>query len=197
MMMEGCLRLSCTMPFMFILIRCFVNAQNLDGFLSINTTWSLSDKSTMVGSLNLDNEDNAPAILITHVVHQSFAFGIKSWSFLGFVETRENEYVLSIVLSGSFLQQDGEVVWAANGDNPVSKNGILDLQSDGNLVLSDSINGRSSSSGRRRIIWSTNTGRKGVTGMRLFSGGLPQILGKENSTIWKSSDNPTDTLLLG
>lgn len=181
---------------MFMLMHCFVNAQNNDGFLSINTTWSLSDKSTMVGSLNLNNEDNATAILVTHIVYQSLASGVKSWSFLSFVETKQSEYVLSIVVSGSFLQQNGEVVWAANGDKPVSGNGILELQSDGNLVLSDSINGGSSASGRRTI-WSTNTGGKGVTGMTLFGSGVLQILGKKNATLWQSSDNPTDTLLLG
>jgi hypothetical protein len=181
---------------MFMLIQCLVNALDINGFLSTNTTWSLSDESTMVGSLTLNNEDNATAILITHIVFQSFAPGIKSWSFLSFLQTGNNEYVLSIVLSGSFKQQYGEVVWAANGDKPVSSNGILELQSDGNLVLSDSINGGSSASGRRTI-WSTNTGAKGVTGMRLFGGGVLQINDAANATLWQSGDNPTDTLLLG
>lgn len=144
-------RLICTLSFMFMLIQCLVNAQDMNGFLSTNTTWSLSDESTMVGSLTLNNEDNATAFLITHIVFQSFASGIKSWSFLSFMKMRNNEYVMSIVLSGSFKKQYGEVVWAANGDKPVSSNGILELQPDGNLVLSDSINGGSSASYRRTI----------------------------------------------
>jgi len=150
---------------MFMLIQCLVNAQDINGFLSTNTTWSLSDESTMVGSLTLHNEDNTTAFLITHIVFQSFASIIKSWSFLSFMETGNNEYVLSIVLSGN--NEYGEVVWAANGDKPVSSNGILELQPDGNLVLSDSINGGSLAS-YRRTIWSMNTGAKGVTGMRLL-----------------------------
>lgn len=181
---------------MFMLIHCLVIAQDNNGFLSTNTTWSLSDESTMVGSLTLNNEDNATAILVTHIVYQDLASGIKSWSFLSFVETGNNEYVLSIVLSGSFKQQYGEVVWAANGDNPVSVNGSLELQSDGNLVLSDSINGGSSVSDRKTI-WSTNTGAMGVAGMRLFGGGVLKIIDSANVSLWTSSDNPTDTLLLG
>lgn len=110
---------------MFMLIQCLVNAQDINGFLSTNTTWSLSDESTMVGSLTLNNEDNATAFLITHIVFQSFASGIKSWSFLSFVETRESEYVLSIVVSGSSLQQNGVVVWAVDGDKPTSQNEIF------------------------------------------------------------------------
>lgn len=42
-----------------------------------------------------------------------------------------------------------------------------------------------------------NTGAKGVTGMRLFGGGVLQINDAANATLWQSGDNPTDTLLLG
>eukprot|EP01018_Ginkgo_biloba_P039177 Gb_38843 [translate_table: standard] len=171
-----------------------LNAQDTYGFLSINASSSISLERTLVGSMSINQQNNATALMITHIVYEQLAGGINSWSFLGFVKVGENRYILCILVSGSLIQEEGEIAWAANRDEPVSKNGVLELQSDGNLVLSDSKDGSVAS---RRSIWSSNTTQKGVTGMKILGSGLLQILNNTNHTIWRSWDHPTDTILLG
>ncbi|GLJ26971.1 hypothetical protein SUGI_0528170 [Cryptomeria japonica] len=108
------------------------------------------------------------------------------------MEFRTDEYYLCIVQSGSIVQAMGQIVWTANYDNPVTQNAALELQMDGNLVLSDSTNGS-----RRKTVWSTGTGGMGVEGLKVLGGGVLQLLGKKNNTVWQSMDFPTDTLLFG
>eukprot|EP01018_Ginkgo_biloba_P039178 Gb_38844 [translate_table: standard] len=194
MMVEqgSCIRSLAILCLFFLVLR--LNAQETDGFLSINTTSSISHQETLVGSLSINQQNNAAALLITHIVLQKLAGGINSWSFLSFVEVGENRYILCIVVSGSITQAQGEIVWAANRGEPVSNNGVLELQSDGNLVLSDSKDGSVAS---RRSIWSSNTTQKGVTGMNIFGSGLLEILNNTNHPVWRSWDHPTDTILLG
>lgn len=88
------------------------------------------------------------------------------------------------------------VVWVANRNNPLAdENGVLTIDSDGNLVLFD---------GTNTTVWPSNVSRKaeGPVGQLLDSG---NFVVKDNKTmqepvavyLWQSFDYLTDTLLPG
>jgi hypothetical protein len=82
------------------------------------------------------------------------------------------------------------VVWVANRNNPINgSSGVLSINQYGNLVLYDSYN---------RSLWSTNVSVPETTSsvaQLLDSGNLVLVQEGDNSVLWQSSDDPTDTLL--
>ncbi|KAK3028945.1 hypothetical protein RJ639_037609 [Escallonia herrerae] len=82
----------------------------------------------------------------------------------------------------------GLVAWSANRNEPVAINATLRLTREGDLLLADS-NGR--------LVWSTNTTGKGVSGLNLTDTGNLVLLDQNNAIVWQSFNHPTDTLLRG
>ncbi|KAK2991271.1 hypothetical protein RJ640_025517, partial [Escallonia rubra] len=81
-----------------------------------------------------------------------------------------------------------QVAWSANCNEPVGINATLKLTQEGDLLLADS-NGR--------LVWSTNTTGKGVSGFNLTDTGNLVLLDQNNAIVWQSFNHPTDTLLHG
>ncbi|XP_057434465.1 G-type lectin S-receptor-like serine/threonine-protein kinase SD2-5 [Lotus japonicus] len=80
------------------------------------------------------------------------------------------------------------VIWTANRGLPVSGSDKFFFDDGGNAFLR----------GKTSVVWSTNTGGKGVSSMELQDTGNLVLLGKDNRTIvWQSFSHPTDTLLPG
>jgi hypothetical protein len=82
-----------------------------------------------------------------------------------------------------------QVVWSANRRSPVAEGAVAELTADGDLVL------RSSPGGK--VVWSTGTKGRSVTGARIGSDGNLVLFDGTNKTVWQSFDHPTDALLVG
>ncbi|XP_057866124.2 G-type lectin S-receptor-like serine/threonine-protein kinase SD2-5 [Cryptomeria japonica] len=79
----------------------------------------------------------------------------------------------------------GMIVWTANRDTPISSNDQFLFSEDGNASLTKD----------GTVIWSTQTGGKGVGIMELQESGNLVLLDNSSNIIWQSFDHPTDTLL--
>jgi len=100
----------------------------------------------------------------------------------GFVTTKNDAtlFLLAIVHMDST-----KVVWVANRAIPVSNSDKFVFDEKGNVLLQKG----------GTIVWSTNTGGKGVSSMELRDNGNLILLGSDNEAIWQSFSHPTDTLL--
>uniref|UniRef100_A0A7N0UPN8 Receptor-like serine/threonine-protein kinase n=1 Tax=Kalanchoe fedtschenkoi TaxID=63787 RepID=A0A7N0UPN8_KALFE len=83
------------------------------------------------------------------------------------------------------LPGDRTVVWSANRNYPVNKGAVLELDSSGNLVLTD----------QRTTVWTSNTSGRGVTRAAMLDSGNFLLYGINDSPIWQSFSHPSDTLL--
>ncbi|KAH7859760.1 hypothetical protein Vadar_005162 [Vaccinium darrowii] len=81
-----------------------------------------------------------------------------------------------------------QLVWSANRDRPVEVNATLKFTGNGDLILEDADG---------NMVWSTDTGGKSVTGLRLTEFGNLVLFDRNNMTVWQSFDHPTDSLLPG
>ncbi|XP_012462439.1 G-type lectin S-receptor-like serine/threonine-protein kinase SD2-5 [Gossypium raimondii] len=81
-----------------------------------------------------------------------------------------------------------QVVWAANRNNPVEIQALLELTSQGQLILKDA---------NDTLVWSPSTASKSISRLTLGSEGNLKLLDKTNLTVWQSFDHPTDVLVLG
>ncbi|XP_039160342.1 G-type lectin S-receptor-like serine/threonine-protein kinase SD2-5 [Eucalyptus grandis] len=81
-----------------------------------------------------------------------------------------------------------QVVWSANRNNPVKIGAMLELTSEGDLVLKDADG---------TVAWSTNTSGKSVVGLNLTDLGNLVLFDKNNLTVWQSFNQPTDSLVPG
>ncbi|KAK8586398.1 hypothetical protein V6N13_009991 [Hibiscus sabdariffa] len=72
-----------------------------------------------------------------------------------------------------------------NRNNPVEIQAVLELTSQGNLILKDA-NGT--------LLWSVS---KSISGLNLSAEGNLVLFNKTNHMVWQSFDNPTDTLVVG
>ncbi|CAM6127711.1 unnamed protein product [Calypogeia fissa] len=80
-------------------------------------------------------------------------------------------------------------VWSANRNKPVKENATLALESNGNLVLTDSDGTQ---------VWSTNLpSSAAIAAATLDLTGNLQLLNKANKTVWQTFDYPDDSLLPG
>lgn len=77
------------------------------------------------------------------------------------------------------------IVWTANRDTPISSSDQFLFSKDGNASLTKDGN----------VIWSTQTGGKGVGVMELQESGNLVLLDNSSNIKWQSFDHPTDTLL--
>lgn len=104
----------------------------------------------------------------------------------GFYEVGDNAYAFGVWYTHT---ANLTVVWTVNRDQPVNgRDSRLDLQTDGNLLLSDA-NGTT--------VWETHTGSKDLNvkeAVLLESGNLV-LLNSSGASVWESFDYPTDTLL--
>ncbi|KAJ1687554.1 hypothetical protein LUZ63_018944 [Rhynchospora breviuscula] len=80
-----------------------------------------------------------------------------------------------------------QVIWSANRARAVRENATLQLTSHSGLTLRDS-NGS--------LVSSTDVGNRSVAGINVTEAGDLVVFDINNSSIWKSFDHPTDTLVL-
>ncbi|XP_030441790.2 G-type lectin S-receptor-like serine/threonine-protein kinase SD2-5 [Syzygium oleosum] len=110
-----------------------------------------------------------------------------------------NTYLLAVFIvqatsgatGGAIIQRSSgfpRVVWSANRNNPVKIGATLELTSKGDLVLKDPDG---------TVAWSTNTSGKSVVGLNLTDLGNLELFDKNNVPIWRSFDQPTDSLVPG
>ncbi|XP_040945846.1 G-type lectin S-receptor-like serine/threonine-protein kinase LECRK3 [Gossypium hirsutum] len=78
------------------------------------------------------------------------------------------------------------VVWSANRNDPVEKGSIVELTTDGNLVVKDQ---------KGRQIWSPISADTGISYAALLDTGNLVLASQDNTILWQSFENPTDTLL--
>ncbi|THG12061.1 hypothetical protein TEA_017434 [Camellia sinensis var. sinensis] len=81
-----------------------------------------------------------------------------------------------------------QLVWSANRDRPVRINATLQFTEYGDLILEDSDG---------TFVWSTNTSRKSIFGLKLTELGNLVLFDRHDTTVWQSFDHPTDSLLIG
>ncbi|KAK7320687.1 hypothetical protein VNO77_30386 [Canavalia gladiata] len=100
----------------------------------------------------------------------------------GFVTTENDTtlFLLAIV-----HMESTKVVWVANRALPVSISDKFVFDEKGNVLLQKG----------GSVVWSTDTGGKGVSSMELRDTGNLVLLGSDNRIIWQSFSHPTDTLL--
>ncbi|KAI3442158.1 Receptor-like serine/threonine-protein kinase [Psidium guajava] len=77
------------------------------------------------------------------------------------------------------------MVWSANRDSPVKMSDKFVFDATGNAFLQKG----------GSVVWSTDSGGKGVSVMELRDSGNLVLLGNNSGVIWQSFSHPTDTLL--
>ncbi|KAE8688916.1 Signal peptide peptidase isoform 1 [Hibiscus syriacus] len=82
----------------------------------------------------------------------------------------------------------GQVVWSANRNNPVEVQAVLELTSQGKLILKDA---------NDTVVWSPSTANKPISGLNLSAEGNLILFDKTNHMVWQSFDHPTDTIVVG
>ncbi|GKV23396.1 hypothetical protein SLEP1_g33131 [Rubroshorea leprosula] len=95
--------------------------------------------------------------------------------------------IRSLRLSSSF-EFSTQMVWSANRNKPIGLGAKLQFSQEGDLTLRDD---------HDTLIWSTNTTRKFVSGMKLTHQGNLILFDRNNKTVWQSFDHPTDCLVSG
>ncbi|MBA0794966.1 hypothetical protein Gohar_019247 [Gossypium harknessii] len=78
------------------------------------------------------------------------------------------------------------VVWSANRNDPVEKGSVVELTTDGNLVVKDQ---------KGRQVWSPISADTGISYAALLDTGNLVLASQDNTILWQSFENPTDTLL--
>ncbi|KAK1429623.1 hypothetical protein QVD17_11837 [Tagetes erecta] len=77
------------------------------------------------------------------------------------------------------------IIWSANRDSPVQNSDTFMFDDGGNAYLQS--NGM--------VIWSTNTGQKGVVAIELLDSGNMVLVNNDGGVVWQSFSYPTNTLL--
>ncbi|KAI4345577.1 hypothetical protein L6164_012685 [Bauhinia variegata] len=80
------------------------------------------------------------------------------------------------------------IVWSANGGNLAPKGSKVELTSDGFLALNDPTG---------KVIWNTSSAGCGVAYAAMLDSGNFVLVGQDSRPLWKSFDQPTDTILPG
>ncbi|KAF8757451.1 hypothetical protein HU200_010972 [Digitaria exilis] len=81
----------------------------------------------------------------------------------------------------------GVPVWSAGASAAVDSGGSLRLSSTGDLQL---VNGSGA------VLWSSNTGGKGVSAAAVQESGNLVLKNSNGTTVWQSFDHPTDTVVM-
>ncbi|CAL5406523.1 unnamed protein product [Camellia sinensis] len=173
----------------FIASSPFINAQPLS--LSPPSFWTNSPSIytlyTQFDSLKLTPvlgyDDSAPYFFCgfycpTQEIHASCLFGVLIFDSVLYVDSNNTYYT----------ENAPQLVWSANRDRPVRINATLQFTEYGDLILEDSDG---------TFVWSTNTSRKSVFGLKLTESGNLVLFDRHDATVWQSFDHPTDSLLIG
>ncbi|KAK6131800.1 hypothetical protein DH2020_034458 [Rehmannia glutinosa] len=109
----------------------------------------------------------------------TFAFGFAP------VNSRNDQFQLGIWFAQ--LPGDRTLVWSADINSPVTKDAILEFQTNGDLVLKD----------RSTTVWASNTSTFGVETASMSENGNFILYGPNQHIAWQSFSHPSDTLLPG
>ncbi|KAJ0858233.1 putative non-specific serine/threonine protein kinase [Helianthus annuus] len=77
------------------------------------------------------------------------------------------------------------IIWSANRDVPVVNSDKFVFDNDGNAYLQ----------GNGKVVWSTNTGKKGVSAIELLDSGNLVLVNNDGGVVWQSFNYPTNTLM--
>ncbi|KAL4575770.1 hypothetical protein LXL04_011856 [Taraxacum kok-saghyz] len=99
--------------------------------------------------------------------------------------SQDGQYKLGIWFTN--LPGDRTLAWSAYLNAPVTKNAILELDTTGNLVLTDG----------RTTAWTSNTTNAGVESAELLDNGNLVLYTSNQEIAWQSFSHPSDTLLPG
>lgn len=99
----------------------------------------------------------------------------------GFTTTQDVTLFLLVVVHIS----SSTIVWSANRGSPVRNNDLFMFDDTGNAYLQTGDS----------TIWSTDTGKKGVTSLELQDTGNIVLVGSDGTSIWQSFDHPAGALL--
>ncbi|XVF48363.1 hypothetical protein PTKIN_Ptkin03bG0184300 [Pterospermum kingtungense] len=99
----------------------------------------------------------------------------------GFATTSDVTLFLLVVMH----IQTTEVIWAANRNSPVANSDKFVFDKNGNMLLQKG----------GSVVWTTNTGDKGVSAMVLQDSGNLALLGNDSRVMWQSFDHPSNTLI--
>ncbi|KAF8006268.1 hypothetical protein BT93_K0532 [Corymbia citriodora subsp. variegata] len=134
------------------------------------------------------------AILLRGKEASASAFSVLAFACGFYCNGTCNSYLFAVFIVKRYISDlrseftSPQVVWSANRANPVKIGAMLELMSEGDLMLKD-VDGT--------VAWSTNTAAKSVVGLNLTDLGNLVLFDKDNATIWQSFDHPTDSLVLG
>ncbi|CAN6280647.1 unnamed protein product [Urochloa humidicola] len=95
--------------------------------------------------------------------------------------TSPSLFVAAITYAG------GVPVWSAGAGAAVDSRGSFRLTSDGDLQL---VNGAGA------VLWSSNTGGRGVAAAAVEESGNLVLKSRSTATLWQSFDHPTDTVVM-
>ncbi|OMO76161.1 hypothetical protein CCACVL1_15866 [Corchorus capsularis] len=161
-------------------------------FTSGHTTWTNNNVS-LPHEAKFRGNSLARFILFKEVTgplsgdgRYGFGFGFFChWPFHGYCDLS----ILFVEMPfGTISKTRPEVFWSANWNRPLKENATLEF-SNGNLLLIDEKG--------QEIIWSSQTSGMSTFGMKIDENGNLVLFNKHFEAVWKSSNHPTDTLLLG
>ncbi|KAE8682692.1 G-type lectin S-receptor-like serine/threonine-protein kinase SD2-5 [Hibiscus syriacus] len=100
---------------------------------------------------------------------------------LGLKTTSDVTLFLLVVMH----MENKQVIWAANRNSPVSMSDPFEFDKNGNVLLRKG----------GKVVWTTNTGGKGVSAMVLLDSGNLVMQGNGGTVIWQSFAHPSNTLI--
>ncbi|PIA33956.1 hypothetical protein AQUCO_03900077v1 [Aquilegia coerulea] len=158
------------------------NAQFFFGpVVNVSTTW-INNPSSCLSRTSIDG--SAVRIIFNRRVSFYTFFG---FGFYGGGNC--TSYQLSVfVYNNDTILTFPSVIWSSNRNNLVRDNATLEFTQEGDLILRDVDNS---------FVWSTNTTNRSIVGLTVTDLGNLVLFNANNSIVWKSSDYPTDTLVLG
>ncbi|KAK9143892.1 hypothetical protein Syun_013292 [Stephania yunnanensis] len=153
-------------------ISCFVFIVSLLwGFSANKSLMSCSASKIMLGSKLVAGANQA---WISD--NRTFAFGFTP---------NESKDLFYLSIWYNELPGDRVEVWTANRNSPVGKDATLELETAGNLLLTD----------RAAAVWCSNTSSRGVAAARISDSGNLILLDSDSHPIWQSFSHPSHTLL--
>ncbi|CAN1751362.1 G-type lectin S-receptor-like serine/threonine-protein kinase At5g24080 [Linum perenne] len=103
----------------------------------------------------------------------------------GFTESTDDPDRFQLAIWFNHLPGDRITVWSPNRSSPVTKNAILELNTAGNLILTDN----------RSPIWISNSSGMGIESASMEESGNFILFTAVDRPAWQSFSHPSDTLL--
>ncbi|KAK1582235.1 hypothetical protein Q3G72_013075 [Acer saccharum] len=118
-----------------------------------------------------------------------FGFGFLKYNSSSTYETKSFYLVIIKFLSRPNSAADDYclppvIIWSANGNSPVKENATLELNGNGDLILTDFDN---------RLIWSSKSSCRNVARMHLSHHGNLRLEDANGTRRWQSFEHPTNT----